>query len=66
MTVYEQHNAAAEGASFANAGWLSPTLLQPWSTPGWTPGGTGQTLVQAAGPWLGQNWRWLRRWPPAA
>lgn len=65
VTVYEQHNAAAEGASFANAGWLSPTLLQPWSTPGWTPGGKQQALVQATGPWLGHNWRWLRRWKTA-
>lgn len=65
VTVYEQHNAVAEGASFANAGWLSPTLLQPWSTPGWTPSGTGQALVQATGPWLGHNWRWLRRWKTA-
>lgn len=65
VTVYEQHNAAAEGASFANAGWLSPTLLQPWSTPGWTPGGKQQALLQAAGPWLGHNWRWLRRWKTA-
>lgn len=70
VTVYEQHNAAAEGASFANAGWLSPTLLQPWSTPGWTLPtrllrSSKHTLIHATGPWLGHNWRWLRRWKTA-
>lgn len=70
VTVYEQHNAAAEGASFANAGWLTPTLLQPWSTPGWTLPLRQQlrgkhALLEAPGPWLGHNWRWLRRWKAA-
>lgn len=70
VTVYEQHSAAAEGASFANAGWLSPTLLQPWSTPGWTLPLHQQlrgkhALLQANGTWLGHNWRWLRRWKTA-
>lgn len=67
VTVYEQHSAAAEGASFANGGWLSPTLLQPWSTPGWTAPlrASKQSLLDASGPWLGHNWRWLRRWKTA-
>ena len=70
VTVYEQHNAVAEGASFANAGWLAPTLMQPWSTPGWTLPLNEQlrskhALLEAPGPWLGHNWRWLRRWKMA-
>lgn len=70
VTVYEQHNAVAEGASFANAGWLTPTLLQPWSAPGWTLPLHAQlrgkhALLEAPGPWLGHNWRWLRRWKMA-
>lgn len=33
VTVFEQRNAAAEEASFANAGLLSPHLFTPWATP---------------------------------
>ena len=33
VTVFEQRNAAAEEASFANAGLLSPHLLTPWAAP---------------------------------
>lgn len=70
VMLYEQHNAAAEGASFANAGWQGPTLLQPWSAPGWTLPLRQQLrskdgLLEAPGPWLGHNWRWLRRWKTA-
>lgn len=70
VTVYEQHSAAAEEASFANAGWLSPTLLQPWSTPGWSMPvrqllKSKPSLLHTAGPWLGPHWRWLRQWKTA-
>ena len=34
VTVYESHRAAAEEASFAPTGWLTPAVLQPWSMPG--------------------------------
>src|SRR5260221_1006962 len=34
VTVYERHGTAAEEASFGHAGWLGPSLLQPWSVPG--------------------------------
>ncbi|SFD95776.1 FAD-dependent oxidoreductase [Paracidovorax konjaci] len=34
VTVFEQRGAAAEEASFANAGLLSPAPLIPWAAPG--------------------------------
>ncbi|RYF08109.1 MAG: FAD-dependent oxidoreductase [Comamonadaceae bacterium] len=34
VTVFEQRSAAAEEASFGNAGLLSPALFIPWSAPG--------------------------------
>lgn len=33
VTVFERRSAAAEEASFANAGLLSPGLIAPWATP---------------------------------
>ena len=34
VTVYEQRSAAAEVASFANAGVLAPGYVTPWAAPG--------------------------------
>ena len=34
VTVFERRSAAAEEASFANAGLLSPGMVAPWATPG--------------------------------
>ena len=34
VTVYETHRSAAEEASFAPAGWLTPALFSPWAAPG--------------------------------
>ncbi len=34
VTVYEQRGAAAEEASFANAGVLAPGYVTPWAAPG--------------------------------
>ncbi|GAA6119481.1 FAD-dependent oxidoreductase [Acidovorax sp. FG27] len=69
VTVFEQRSAAAEEASFANAGLLSPALLIPWAAPSlegglrrqlWgaqatlrLAGGTGRTDLA----WL---WQWRR------
>ena len=43
VTVFEQRAAAAEEASFANAGLLAPAPLIPWATPG-IGGPAGQRL----------------------
>lgn len=69
VTVFEQHSAAAEEASFATAGLLGSYLLSPWAVPGF-----GHTLrlmgphasLRLAG---GLNWAngtWLRSWRSAA
>jgi choline dehydrogenase-like flavoprotein len=34
VTVFEQRGAAAEQASFANAGVLAPGYVTPWASPG--------------------------------
>lgn len=36
VTVFERANAAAEGASFANTGMISPSMTLPWTTPAWS------------------------------
>ncbi|SDZ72573.1 FAD-dependent oxidoreductase [Acidovorax soli] len=69
VTVFEQRNAAAEEASFANAGLLAPHLLTPWGTPGLgTPLkllGRRATLRLAEG-FKGTDLAWLWRWRRAA
>ncbi|ART48852.1 FAD-dependent oxidoreductase [Acidovorax carolinensis] len=69
VTVLEQHSAAAEEASFANAGLLSPHLLTPWAAPGLgTPlklMGRRATLRLAQGV-KGADLAWLWRWRRAA
>lgn len=34
VMVLDQHAAAAEGTSFANAGMLTPSMADPWNAPG--------------------------------
>lgn len=73
VTVLEQRSAAAEDASFANAGLLAPYLTTPWSCAGgasptalrpWQTHGSIR-LAQGAGlrelAWL---WRWRRGHSP--
>ncbi len=66
VTVYEQMNAAAEDASFAPGGWLSPLVAQSLAAPG---AGmplkslrSGASLLQAPGMLGSANWRWMRQW----
>ena len=49
VDVYERSSGVALGASFANAGQLSPTLAGPWAVPG---------LLRKAAGWL------FMRYPP--
>ena len=67
VTVFEQHSAVAEEASFATGGLLAPALLGPWSAPGasrqlsvWGRNATlrlGRSLSPSDLAWL---WRWRR------
>ena len=66
VTVYEQMNAAAEDASFAPGGWLSPVAAHSMAVPG---GGMplkqlkkGRGLLQAPGMIGSATWRWMRQW----
>lgn len=68
VTVFEQRGAAAEEASFANAGLLSPAPLIPWAAPGiggaarqrlWGPQ-AALRLAQGAGV-SDLRWLWRRR-----
>lgn len=65
VTVFEQHSAAAEEASFAVAGLLAPHLLSPWSLPGAGPRvrlfGSQRTLQLRAGT-TARDLAWLWRW----
>lgn len=67
VTVFEQHDTAAEETSFANGSLLAPGwLAQPVA-----PGGAGGLLRHPAGLKLAglpntSQWRWLWRWRQAA
>ena len=71
VTVYERHGTAAEEASFGHAGWLGPSLLQPWSVPGLSTAERSPTLPgRQALPRLGSGnlaaqLRWLWQWRQA-
>ncbi|MEG1456119.1 MAG: FAD-dependent oxidoreductase, partial [Comamonas sp.] len=68
VTVYDQNGSAAEGASFAPAGWLAPALLQPWSAPGLapSPGLRQHPALLRIGSGLGRaDLTWLWRWRQA-
>lgn len=65
VTVFEQRNAAAEEASFANAGLLAPHLPTPWATPALGAPlkllGRRATLRLAKG-FKGTDLAWIWRW----
>lgn len=71
VTVYERHGTVAEEASFGHAGWLGPSLLQPWSVPGLSttersptlPG--RQALPRPGSGNLAAQLRWLWQWRQA-
>lgn len=71
VTVYERHGTAAEEASFGHAGWLGPSLLQPWSALGLstlerTPALPGRQALQRLGAsGLSAQLRWLWQWRQA-
>lgn len=69
VTVLEQHAAAAEQASFANAGLLAPSALIPWAAPSADSRLARRLLGRRAGLRLARGagleglswlWRWLR------
>ena len=68
VTVFEQRSAAAEEASFATAGLLTPHLLSPWAVPGFGHAlrlmGPHATL-RLSGGLSRANWAWLSRWRSA-
>ncbi len=72
ITVYERHGTAAEEASFGHAGWLGPSLLQPWSAHGVSPlqrspGLPGrQALPRLGSSRIHAQLRWLWQWRQAA
>lgn len=70
VTLYEQYNAVAEGASFAPGGWLLPGACSVLAAPGCgmpvkqlragrQPVVTGSAMLGSA------TWRWLRQWKQA-
>lgn len=74
VTVFERRGAAAEEASFANAGVIAPGYVTPWAAPGMPTKVLRQALgahkaVRLRAPRsLGQlawGWRWLRACDPA-
>lgn len=66
VTVYEQMNAAAEDASFAPGGWLSPCAAHSFATPGvgmpLKALQNGSGLLRASTLIGSPTWRWLRQW----
>lgn len=75
VTVFERRSAAAEEASFANAGLLAPGTVTPWMAPGMlgtlakglfsrhAPIHLGWGLTRSELAWL---WKWRRASQPAA
>jgi D-amino-acid dehydrogenase len=69
VTVFERHRAAAEEASFANAGVIAPGYVAPWAAPG-MPTKVFKHLFSRHAPVkiklplsaaeLGWMWRWYR------
>ena len=58
VTVIEQHDSVAEGASFANAGVVAPGYVTPWAAPGMP----GKWCACRSMP---RGWTWRTPWPPA-
>ncbi len=67
VVVLESQTNVAEGASFGNAGLLSPAHALPWSAPG-MPRKLLPMLLKAEAPvWIAPRmdrllWRWAKRW----
>ncbi len=69
VTVFEQHSAAAEDASFATAGLLAPLLSTPWALPGMAPPARlmgPQANVRLAQGFSRADLSWLWQWRRAA
>ena len=67
VTVFERRGAAAEEASFANAGVIAPGYVTPWAAPG-MPGKVARTLlrrhaaVKVGLPLSGSELAWMWKW----
>ena len=67
VTVFERHSAAAEEASFANAGIVAPGYITPWAAPG-MPGKVLRHLlsrhapVKISLPLSGAELAWIWKW----
>ncbi len=67
VTVLERRGAAAEEASFANAGLVAPSYVTPWAAPG-MPGNAIQHLfsryapLKLSLPLSGRELAWLWKW----
>ncbi len=67
VTVFERRGAAAEEASFANAGIIAPGYVTPWAAPGMPGKVLGQLLARHASvriswPLRGSEIAWMWRW----
>jgi len=67
VDVFERRNAAAEEASFANAGVIAPGYVTPWAAPGMA-GKVLRSLFSSHGavklrwPLSGSELEWMSRW----
>ena len=66
VTVFERRSAAAEEASFANAGVVAPGYVSPWTSSGMTRTLFNQWLHRPTAlsinlPLSGSDWNWLKR-----
>ena len=73
VTVFERRGAAAEEASFANAGIVAPGYVTPWAAPGmplkvlknlFSPHAAVKVGLPLSGSELAWMWRWLRACTP--
>lgn len=70
VTVFERRGAAAEEASFANAGVVAPGYVTPWAAPGMR-GKVLRSLLSTHGaiklrwPISARDVRWMSRWQKA-
>ena len=67
VTVFERRGAAAEEASFANAGVLTPSTVAPWAAPGMPGKVLGNLLSRHAAvklslPLSGNDLAWMWKW----
>lgn len=67
VTVFERRGAAAEEASFANAGVVAPGYVTPWAAPGMPTKVIGHLLsryaaVKVSWPLSGRELAWMWKW----